>query len=426
MTDPSPVNSTTRTRVATLTPMGAAGIAVIRLVGRDASRIARTVFRPVSGTNVDPHFTAGRIHFGQIVDGDEVIDDVVLTARFVEGLPWDDHDGPEPAGPDAANEPNLVEINPHGGVRVVQRIVMLLVERGAALGDREEIGLLGWPCRGAIEREAWAGMCQAQTHRAVLWLAHQQTVLPDALRRCIDRLNRDEPAARRDAAEDIDLLLSRYESARRLVFGAGIVIVGPPNAGKSTLANRLFGRPRSLVAEQPGTTRDWVAEPTAIEGIPVTLVDTAGLRETLNALERTSIRRGIERAASADLVLAVIDQSESLAPADRDMLLDLVRSHPTGRVLLVLNKCDLLGVIDGECLRELALGERVTISAATGEGMAVLHGVIARRLGLEGWTVKTPAPWTERQRSALKSIRNLLPDKPKKAAKMLSELVEKS
>ncbi len=424
MTEPVDPNPRPSTRVAALTPIGAAGIAVIRLVGPDAADIARSVFRPLSRSESRQSLAPGRIHYGQIIDGEDVIDDVVLTARSSACL------HPDTARADASPDPtpsaasDLVEINPHGGVRVVQRIVMLLVDHGATLVDRDEIGLLGWPCRTTVEREAWEAICQAQTHRAALWLAYQQTALPEAIRRCSDRLVTDDPAAAREVASDLDRLLERYEPARRLVCGAGVVILGPPNAGKSTLANRLFGRPRSIVAEQPGTTRDWVAEPTAVEGIPVTLIDTAGLRETLDAIERASIQRGLKRLASADGVLLVVDRSQPLDAQDRRMLYDVVRAHAAGRVLLVHNKCDLPAAIDEQDLTELPAAGSVTISATTGEGIDILSHAVAEVLGLTALSQAMPAPWTPRQQAALESARKLLADKPKKASEILSDLVE--
>ncbi len=411
MPDVEATHAPDRTFVAAITPIGAAGIAVIRLVGPDASRIAQAVFEPSGqgpqATRIEP----GRIAYGRIVDGAQVIDDVVMTTRpLTEGRG-------DPQG-------DLVEINPHGGVRVVQRVLMLLVRHGASLTDAHEIGLLGWPAHDKIEREVWASLTRAQTQRAAMWLAHQQTVLRETIRRCIEALSSPDPPDVAVVVDELARLRSGYEPARRLIEGAGIAITGPPNAGKSTLANRLFGQPRSLVAEQPGTTRDWVAEPAAVEGVPIMLADTAGLRATEDPIEQASIERGLGRVASADLALLVLDRSRAMTSSDRCALEALERSRPADRTLLVLNKCDLPDALGRDAEHHAAWADDVTVSALTGEGVDRLGRAIVSALGLGDWSDRTPALWTPRQRAAVDEALAFLPGRPAHAAKALHRLPE--
>ncbi len=411
MADLEPKPHQDETRVAAITPLGAAGIAVVRLAGPDALQIAARVFDPPSGASGAGQFEPGRVAYGHIVDDDQVIDDVVVT---VQPLPATEGEPPKA----------IVDINPHGGIRVVQRILMLLVRQGAQLTDPEEIGLLGWPASSPIEREAWVSLTRAQTQRGATWLASQQTILPAVLRRCVDRLDGASAADVEAVQAELKGLQDRHEPARRLVEGASIVLAGPPNAGKSTLGNRLFGQPRSLVTEQPGTTRDWVAEPAAVEGVPIVLIDTAGLRVTEDAIEQSAIERSLGRVVSADVALLVLDRSEGITPSNRHAVATLLDARPPERTLLVLNKCDLPDRVGASFDLDAAWMDRIQISAATGEGLDELGRAIAASMGLAGWSDKTPALWTSRQRTGIDRAIASLPQRPAAAAAALSEVVE--
>ncbi|MBN1347311.1 MAG: 50S ribosome-binding GTPase [Phycisphaerae bacterium] len=399
------------TYAAVLTPIGAAGIAVIRLVGPEAVSVVGRIFRPFSGAPLGEKAQPGRVTFGQVVDGDRVLDDVVLTRRRLAGY----------AGFERGE---VVEINPHGGVRVVQRILGLLCEAGASLTAPEAIGLAGWAARNAIEPEVWLSLTRAQTHRAAMWLASQQVVLPALLGDLVDRLSSDNTDAVAEVTRALCELRDRYEPARRLVEGAGIVIAGAPNAGKSTLANLLFGRPRSLVTEQPGTTRDWVAEPAAIEGIPLVLVDTAGLRPTEDPLERASIERALGRLAEADLALLVVDRSVPLTGEARFAMDRVSRARGDYRTLLVLNKADLPNRIEDSRDLESNWAGLSAVSALTGEGVEALGRGVADALGLGGWSEQTPGIWTARQLEAVTGAIERLPHYPEQAGKLLRQVTE--
>ena len=411
MTDAEPPSPGASTLVAAMTPIGAAGIAVVRMVGPNALRIVEQVFEPGGRGPRDGRIEPGRVVYGRIVDNGRVIDDVVVTAR-----PQSGRRGGSPS--------DLVEINPHGGVRVVQRVLMLLVRQGACLTDPHEIGALGWPANSAIEPEVWSSLIQAQTHRAAMWLANQQTILPALLRDCIDRLASPGASDVGSVVEELKRLSDCYEPARRLVEGAGIAIAGAPNAGKSTLANRLFGQSRSLVTEQPGTTRDWVAEPAAVEGVPIVLIDTAGLRWSDDPIERAAIERGLGRIASADLVLVVLDRSEPIGPMGRYAMAAVAKRIPPDRTLLVLNKCDLPDRLGGAPSSDAGWVGEVRLSATTGEGEDRLGQALCEALGFAGWSDQTPAVWTRRQKAGIDRAMSMLPDRPAEAASALRDVVE--
>lgn len=392
-----------------LTAMAPAGIAVVRVMGARALDIVRQVFRP-HGTKPFA-ITPGRVHYGQIVDGDEVIDDVVLTGR--------------PLGEERRPSVEwLADINAHGGVRVVQRILMLLVRHGASLAKSQEVGLLGWPANNAVEREAWASLIRAKTHRAAMWLVCQQVALPALLQRWIVRLESADPAAWEQVPRELEEVLSRHESARYLIDGVNVVIAGPPNAGKSTLANLLFGQPRSIVSEQPGTTRDYVAEPAAIEGVPMILTDTAGLRTADDPIEQESIVRALGRIAAADAVLLVVDGWQPLSPSTRFALDAVGAKRSTGRIILVLNKSDLPEHADwGPVVRQGGWNV-VRLSASTGLNVGQLGRLLLNVLGLEDWSDQTVGVWTDRQFSDVSAAAAELPGHPRRAAERLRGLLE--
>ncbi len=395
----------TQTLAAVITPIGASGIAVIRVTGPRAFAVVEKVFRPIGKPAQLTEAAEGRVLYGQIVDDRQVIDDVVLTLRKAKD-------------PTSATPVCLADINAHGGVRVVQRILMLLARCGALLTDPQRIGMVGWQPRSVIEREVWSSIVRVPTHRAATWLLNQPSVLSAFIRRQTERL----PAEPNAVLEELRTLIDRYASAKFLIEGAGIVIAGPPNAGKSSLANRLFGQRQSIVSEQPGTTRDWVAEPAAVEGIPIVLTDTAGLRHTNDPIEQASIERGLERARRSDVVLLVIDAS---APTEVSLdAVQVARTHlRPARTILVLNKIDRPGGPSLDAPWEGQWIGRVAVSAATGEGLDRLGRCIAEALGLSDWSDHTSAPWTTRQMELLNRAVSALPHDSLGAVAVLADLL---
>jgi len=341
--------------VVRLTPTGPAGIAVVRLCGPDAPAILRTVFRPRRPSDLQT-WPEQQLRFGRIVDGDETVDEAIVAVR------------PSPAGG------TCVDLSIHGGRRVTERVIELLGRHGARILPAQAAWADAWPAKSYLHREAYALMPEAQTRRAAAWLLRQPELLREALesiRRCA---REDVPSAR----ERIRDLLATFGPAQRMLYGFRAAIIGPPNAGKSTLANALCGRHRILVSDTPGTTRDYVTEPAAIQGVPVTLVDTAGLRQTTDPVEREAVRRALDQAAEADLRLIVVDGS--VAPG-RESLECLEAFPPLGRELLVVNKCDLGGAFDPEAFSAWR-GAYVRVSAARGDGLENL----GRRM-LETWGI---------------------------------------
>ncbi len=193
-------------------------------------------------------------------------------------------------------------------------------------------------------------------------------------------------------------LLRSYEAGRRFRDGATVVIAGVANVGKSRLLNRLAGEERAIVMETPGTTRDYLHAEVSIGGVPVTLIDTAGLRETADPAEREGVRRSREIVASADLVLFVLDGSRAATMEDRSAYEEIAqRTH-----LLLLNKSDLATAEEGSGFAGAGKRGTLHLSAKTGEGIPDLVAAVAGEVAPVEGTIRSQAPLTRaRQRLAV-------------------------
>ncbi len=392
------------TRAAALTPLSPAGVAVVGLIGPDAIPLLERVFRPrrslsqtlpgASASHTAPEsvpsavpaarpgarsWLPDRLRLGQLLDGEEVIDDAIVAARV------DEHGV------------GHVEFTTHGGPRIVQRLLLTLARYGATIVSATDIAAETWPADCTLDREVYQLLPLAQTRRAAAWLLRQR----EMLRAAIEEIPRRLAGCPATAAERIGELVDAYPAACRLLYGFTLAIVGPPNAGKSTLANAFCGRPRVRVSAEPGTTRDYVSEPVAIEGVPVTLVDTAGLRSAGDAIEAEAIRRARQQASAADLRLVVVDAA---APATGEVRGVLEEFNPDDPSLLVLNKADLPAVISTDEPVARWAGRSYRVSAAAGTGLEVLARGIVEAVGLAEAFDRQPAAFTERQVSLLRQL----------------------
>ena len=263
----------------------------------------------------------------------------------------------------------VVEIHCHGGIAAVASLVHSLQEAGAALADHAPTWLDGHADR--LCAAAFADLASAPaTLRAAEILLDQSR---GALGRAIERLLVDAQHSIASCIEGLDALIRRGAVGTRLIDGWKVVIAGRPNVGKSRLFNALAGFDRAIVDPAPGVTRDVVSFRTAFSGWPVELCDTAGERETDDAVERLGIARSRHAKGDADLVLLVLDRSEPLQPVDRELL------EISTSAIAVANKSDLPPAWDAST-REVLEGKVLAVSAETGAGFADLVAAIAHRL----------------------------------------------
>ncbi len=324
-----------------LTPQGRGAVAVVRVWGRGAVAVADGVFRPARGHEL-ARTKAGRLRLGRIGRGlgDEVVAVVLAEA------------------------PPVVEIQCHGGSAAVDLVLEALLEAGAQLAEpavwAEHAG------ESPIKAAALLDLTRAPTLRTAEILLEQSQ---GALDRELARLITEMRGSRQRALEQLDRLIARGQVGVRLTHGWRVVIAGRPNVGKSRLLNALAGYQRAIVDSAPGTTRDLVTALTAFDGWPVELVDTAGVRDTDDAIERSGIDRTLQQTATADLVLQLLDRSEPLRDEDRAGI-----GRP-GSSLLVATKADLPAAWEPS---NPALAGRPlwVVSAARGEGLDELIAAV--------------------------------------------------
>src|SRR5689334_1693176 len=374
------------TIAAISTPPGRGGIGVIRLSGPLALDIASAIFTTQSRAALD---VPGRAHFGRVVDPatGEVVDEALLTYF---------------KAPHSYTGEHVVELSCHGSPVILRRVLAMTVERGARISEPGEFTFRAFLNRriDLAQAQAVRDCINAQTDYQARVATRQlegalsKRLMPikAALVEVIvhlessvefveDDISPETSSALRERLEQI--IESLKEVAGSFAFGRfvkegfDLAIVGRPNVGKSSVFNRLVGSERAIVTELPGTTRDALYESTAIAGVPVRLIDTAGIRETSDMIERIGITRSRTAIADADITLLVLDASEPLGEDDRQLLRDV----PPPRRLVALNKTDLPARIDVGALAGLVESDVLMISAATGAGFAGLVDAILQRLG---------------------------------------------
>ena len=373
------------TIAAISTPLGKSGLGVIRLSGKDSRRIALSLFSAPHKNIEDRVPVLGRVFEPSTGD---VIDQAVVTYF---------------QAPRSFTREDLVEISCHGSPVILKGILRLALEAGARLASPGEFTLRAF-LRGRIDlvqAEAIRDLIEAQT-------LFQVKVAQEQLTGSISR--RVRPAkeglvqlialleAGIDFAEDDVSVLPEAEIGHRLSdieaglvplrasfalgkivsSGLSIALAGRPNVGKSSVFNALLHEDRSIVTEIPGTTRDLVSETTQIQGIPVRLMDTAGIREANDRVEQLGIDRSVEALADADQVLFIVDGSEPWTTLDAEILLRL-EGRPC---LLVVNKIDLAQELEEQSL-PLGAKSVCRVSAKTGQGIEDLRRALFKEYGLQ-------------------------------------------
>ncbi|MBI4581124.1 MAG: 50S ribosome-binding GTPase [Planctomycetes bacterium] len=375
-------------RASCLTPPSPGGIAVVQVIGDAAvpivSRHLAKAGRPVELSQVPPD----ELRMCRVTDGAEVLDDAVVCVR------------------QSRQAGAVIDINLHGGPRIVQRVLLMLQREGIRIVEPAELLPVSGFDAGPLCGEVMAAIGRAKTRQVALWLARLPGWLAAEIGRILECVRDDRIS---EAVAGLDQLLAAGESARILTEGARVVLRGRPNTGKSTLANALSEREHAIVSDSPGTTRDWTEHPAAVHGVPVTVVDTAGIREAADAIEQEAIRRAIQQAERAEVIVRVIDRSSPPHPEDqRPPLGARVERGRRAAILTVFNKCDLPehpGRLDpGEQGRR----DAICISALTGEGLDLLRTRIAESLGLPAGVPWPLAPFAPRQTELLGQARAAL------------------
>ncbi|MGZ3567982.1 MAG: tRNA uridine-5-carboxymethylaminomethyl(34) synthesis GTPase MnmE [Thermodesulfobacteriota bacterium] len=374
------------TIAAISTPFGESGIGIVRISGPSAQSIASKLFKPKRGQS---YFISHHFHYGEIVDNQsgKVVDEVLIVLM---------------KSPKTYTREDIVEIHCHGGYFVLQKILELVVREGARMAQPGEFTKRAF-LNGRIDltqAEAVIDLIKARTE-ASLEIANQQLRgwlhkgLTEIKARLIEHLalieahidfpeEEIEPIAHEDLKRDLRSMvqqleewISSYEEGKIFRDGISCAIAGKTNVGKSSLLNALLKEERAIVTPIPGTTRDVIEEVLNIHGIPVRLMDTAGLRKSEDLIEHEGVRRAKERVADSDFVLLMLDGSREFDDADREIF----EETEAKKRAVVINKNDLPPRISLEKVKKRLKDEPViSISALKDKGIEDLKKTIFNSL----------------------------------------------
>jgi tRNA modification GTPase len=370
------------TIAAVATPFGMSGIGIIRISGPEAFEIIRRIFHP---SNENCPWESHHLYHGDITsaDGKTILDEVLISYM---------------RKPRSFTGEDVIEINCHGNPVIIQSIITQLQELGCRLARPGEFSKRAF-LNGRLDlsqAEALAAMISAKSAKAcAIGLAQ----LKGSLRKEIEELRLllidalamleaaidftedtsaekipDIPPQINQALERMQSLLSSYLSARVYTEGVNVIITGKPNVGKSSLLNALTGKKKAIVTDIPGTTRDLITDTINIGGIPVNLMDTAGIREPQNAIEKEGISLVWENLANADVVILMLDVSKPLTDEDKI----IIDKNKSGGIIVTINKMDLPQAWGIKTIEKLFPPEAkfLEISAKSGNGLKELKNTI--------------------------------------------------
>lgn len=370
------------TIAAIATGMTNAGIGIIRISGEDAIAVADKVFR---AKNPDKKLAMTKSYsalFGNICDGDCVLDEAICLVM---------------RAPNSYTTEDVVEVQCHGGIVMLRKILELILNSGARAAEPGEFtkrAFLGGriditqaesvmdmihaknelAARSSISQLKGSLSNRVKEIRSLLLnqIAFIESALDDPENYSLDGYSEKLKEKLEEIIKEIQHLIDTAEEGKMIKEGIRTVILGKPNAGKSSLLNALLGENRAIVTDIAGTTRDTLEEDVMIHGIPLKIVDTAGIHETVDIVEKIGVDKARESVEEADLVLYVVDGNKPL-DADDTQIIGLLEGK---KAIIVMNKIDIEQVVDKMWITSKINAPVVEISAKTGEGMEKLYGII--------------------------------------------------
>ena len=370
------------TIAAVATAMTASGIGIIRISGPDSREIAGKIYRSKGGKKRIENVPSHTIQYGFICDEDEIIDEVLVMVMDA---------------PRSYTGENTVEIDCHGGVLAMKRVLETVVKYGARPAEPGEFTKRAF-LNGRIDlsqAEAVIDVINAKNEYAlkssisqlrgniqrvikeirqgiIYQIAYIESALDDPEHISIDGYGDTLKGEISLLKEKLNGLLDTVREGKLMKEGIKTVIVGKPNAGKSSLLNLLVGEEKAIVTDIAGTTRDILEETIVLHGISLRMIDTAGIRDTDDVVEKIGVKKAVENAKDADLILYVVDSSVPLDENDKEII-ELLKDK---KAIVILNKMDLQQQVTEEDLKEKTNHPVVAVSAKEEEGIEFLEAKI--------------------------------------------------
>lgn len=370
------------TIAAIATAMTNSGIGIVRISGDDALPVADKIFRPFKGNKKVSEMDSHTLHYGHIYDGDMVIDEVMLLIM---------------KAPNSYTREDTIEIDCHGGILVMQRILETVLKYGARPAEPGEFTKRAF-LNGRIDLTQAESVIDVINAKNDMALKSSVSQLQGSVSNKIKEIRAkviheiafiesalDDPEhvdltgypenlnlIVKDVLKDVDDLIASADNGKVMKEGINTVIVGKPNVGKSSLLNILVGQERAIVTDIAGTTRDILEEHINLNGISLNVIDTAGIRDTEDIVEKIGVTKSREYMEQADLVIYVVDASTNLDENDRQ----IIEAIWNKKCIVLMNKSDLKQCVDKEELRQLTDHPILSVSALEQTGIRDLEDKI--------------------------------------------------
>lgn len=367
------------TIAAVSTAMAPAGIGIVRISGNDAFEVADRVFRAKKEGKKLSAVKSHTIHYGWITEGEEVIDEVLVMVM---------------KGPKTYTGENTVEIDCHGGVLAVKKVLEAVLHAGARAADPGEFTKRAF-LNGRMDLTQAEAVMDVISAKSAYALKSSESQLRGTVKKAIRAIRKKliyEIAFIESALDDpehisldgypkrlaqvvaeqkkqVEKLLASADEGKMIQEGIKTVILGKPNAGKSSLLNLLAGEEKAIVTDIAGTTRDVLEENLVLKGISLRILDTAGIRKTADTVEKIGVDRALKHAKDADLILYVVDASVPLDENDAKIM-EILKGR---KAIVLLNKSDLTAVIEKEEMEQKTGAPVISISAREETGMEELE-----------------------------------------------------
>lgn len=372
----------TDTIAAIATAMSNSGIGIVRISGDEALDVADRIFRPKKGSRKVSDMETHTIHYGYVTDGDEVIDEVMLLIM---------------KAPRSYTCEDTIEIDCHGGVLVMKKILETVLKYGARPAEPGEFTKRAFlngridlsqaesvidvinaqnelALKSSVSQLQGAVLEKIKAIRAVVLheIAFIESALDDPEHVSLESYPEQLHEIMGDAHSKVKKLLDSSDNGKMLKEGINTAIVGKPNAGKSSLLNILVGEERAIVTEIAGTTRDILQEQIQIGGIGLNVIDTAGIRDTEDIVEKIGVNKSREYIEKADLIIYVVDSSTELDENDQE----IIEAIQNKKAIVLLNKSDLDAKTDASILQTQLNKPILSISAKNNTGIHELETLI--------------------------------------------------